>query len=98
MVDFKFNDAGNVLTIFDCYKTSKHNYRFELQELKDAFPDKIIFERDLCSLTKEWATHAFLYDIGYKRERTKDADLDNPCDHPEWMYRIIGTLVWPFIK
>ena len=95
---FKFSADGSVLTIFNSYKYPKSWFRPVLQEIKDAYPDMKIFERSMCSLVNEWATHNALYALGYQRERTKDVDLDNPCDHPEWMYDIIGNLVWIFLK
>lgn len=54
--------------------------------------------RSMFSLKKEWAVHNFLYKIGYKRERTKDVDLDYPCDKPEWVYEVLGSLVWIFVR
>lgn len=56
-----------------------------------------VFERSIFSLKMEWAVHNFLYKIGYKRSQTKDVDLDNPCDHPEWIYCVLGVLVWIFV-
>lgn len=56
-----------------------------------------VFERSLFSLKMEWICHNFLHGIGYARERTKDVDLDNPADHPEWMYIVCGLLVWIFV-
>ena len=59
----------------------------------------VVFEnRSRFSLKMEWAVHNFLYKIHYKREQTKDVDLDDPCDHPEWIYEILGCLVWIFIR
>ena len=98
MVEYSFSIDGSVLTIFDSWKVSKHNFRFELTEIKDANPDKKIFERTTESLINEWAVHSFCYMIGYQRERTKDCDFDNPCDKPEWLYCLLGNLVWIFIK
>lgn len=59
--------------------------------------ETIVFDRTIFSLKMEWICHNFLYNIGYKREQTKDCDLDNPSDHPEWMYIICGLLTWIFV-
>ena len=86
----------NNLHIVDSYKIRKWNMRKELKKVKDAAKpgQTIVFRRCLCSLKLEWICHNFLYEIGYERERTKDADLDNPCDHPEWEYILGGLLAW----
>ena len=88
----------NNLHIVDSYKIHKWDMRKELKRVRDNDPTPTtVFNRCLCSLKLEWICHNFLYEIGYQRERTKDADLDNPCDHPEWMYILGGILVWLFV-
>lgn len=86
------------VTIFDSYKVRKCNMSNELKAIEaETKPgDTIVFNRSKFSLKMEWICHNFLYGIHYKREQTKDVDLDYPCDHPEWMYCICGILVWPF--
>lgn len=56
-----------------------------------------VFMRSFFSLKMEWICHNFLYGIGYKRNQTKDVDLDNPPDRPEWQYIVCGLLVWIFV-
>lgn len=97
MAKYKFSEDGSTLTIFDCYKYPKETYQKELNQIKAIHGDKKIFERTDLSLKREWAVHAALYDLHYRRERTKDADLDNPCDKPEWVYMFLGWIVWPFL-
>ena len=77
----------------------KWQMRRQLKLVRDfAEPgETIVFERSIFSLKMEWICHKFLYRVGYERERTKDADLDNPCDRPEWQYIICGLLVWVFV-
>ena len=98
MVNYKFSRGGAVLTIYDSYKVSKHDFQKTLNSIKAIHGDEPIFERCDFSLKMELITHNFLYKLGYKRERTKDADLDIPCDKPEWVYIILGILVWVFVK
>jgi hypothetical protein len=45
----------------------------------------------------EWTVHNVLYRLGYKRGQTKDVDMDDPCDKPEWLYGILGVLCWIFL-
>ena len=86
------------LTIYDSFKVQKWNMRPVLKRIKKENTTATnVFERSLFSLKMEWICHNFLYNIGYKREQTKDVDLDNPADHPEWMYIVGGILVWIFI-
>lgn len=70
-----------------------------LNILRGSYKDNaVLLNRSNCSLKYEWITHNFLYKIGYKRERTKDCDLDFPCDKCEWIYIAIGFLVQMFVK
>ena len=86
------------LHLVDSYKVSKFRMMKELKGIKKDHPESKVFDRCLSSLYLEWVCHNFLYMVGYHMERTKDADLDNPCDHPEWEYIVGGILVWLFIK
>ena len=98
MINYQFSSDGTVLTLFDSYTVSKHKFQATLNSIKALHGKEPIFNRSDKSLKREWSFHNFLYMIHYKRERTKDCDLDYPSDHPEWMYNIFGLLVWPFIK
>lgn len=83
------------INIVDSYKVRKWHMRSVLKNIKRDHGDETnVFERSMFSLKMEWICHNFLYNIGYQRERTKDVDLDNPSDHPEWMYIVCGILVW----
>lgn len=86
------------LTILSGYKTKKKDMKPCLRLTKEATAGKTdVFERSLFSLKMEWIAHNFAYNIGYKRAQTKDVDLDNPCDRPEWQYIIVGLLTWLFV-
>lgn len=98
MVNYKFSNGGYVLTIYDSCAVSKRDFQKTLNQIKATHGDQPIFQRSDKSLKREWATHNFCYSIGYKREQTKDCDFDLPCDKPEWLYGIVGLMVWPFIK
>lgn len=86
----------NVLTIFDGHAVSKLAYGKELRRIRESSPASQVWRRCIFSLNMEWVFHSFLYELGIERERTKDVDLDYPCDQPEWLYCILGLLVWPF--
>lgn len=88
----------NTLTILSGYKTRKRDMRPDLVVAREQTNGETsVFERSIFSLKMEWICHNFLYNIGYKREQTKDVDLDNPADHPEWLYILCGLLVWIFV-
>lgn len=68
-------------------------------QILDKYEDsEVMKHRTRFSLKMEWAVHNFCYAIGYKRDQTRDVDLDYPCDRPEWIYKICGILCWIFIK
>ena len=93
-----YNVAGRCVTIYDSYQVRKWNMREVLRRIKkDNQEQTNVFERSLFSLKMEWICHKFLYGIGDQRERTRDVDLDNPCDRPEWQYIVCGLLVWIFV-
>lgn len=94
MIDYYITDRN--LFLKDSHTVSKFDMMGILNAIKKEHPESHVFDRCLPSLYLEWICHNFLYEIGYKRERTGDTDLDNPCDHPEWEYIVCGMLVWPF--
>ncbi len=89
------------LHIDNSYKVRKWKMREYLESVKKYAErhgvETVVFERSFFSLKMGWIAHNFLYEIGFKRERTKDCDLDNPCDRPEWVYVVCGILVWLFV-
>lgn len=95
----RYDLTEHCLTIYDAYKTHKRDMRPDLKGIRKATQGETtsVWERSIFSLKMEWICHKFLYKIGYQRERTKNADLDNPCDRSEWKYIVCGLLVWPFV-
>lgn len=53
------------------------------------------YNRSYSSLVSEWCAHNILYDLGYKRDQTKDADLDQ---NESWIrklgYAILSIFYW----
>ena len=85
----------NNLHLCSSYQVRRWKMRGVLKEIKAAaMPGQtIVFRRSLFSLQMEWLCHNTLYWLGIQRDRTKDADLDNPCDRPEWQYVAGGLAV-----
>ena len=79
--------SRNNVHIVDSWKYKKEDFEHILESL--AFIHKntcnVFKYRSIKSLKREWVVHNFLYNIGYQRERTKDADLDWPQD---WKTRL----------
>lgn len=97
-INIIYRATPDCVTIYDSYEVHKWQMRRALKGIRDAEPECRVFEhRSLFSMKMEWIAHNFLYLIGYERERTKDVDLDYPCDHPEWEYIIAGLLTWLFV-
>lgn len=94
MIEYTISE--NNLHLKDSHKVSKFRFMRELKAIRTANPGSNVWNRCLSSLYLEWIVHNFLYEIGYERDRTADADLDNPCDRPEAIYIIFGIIVWPF--
>lgn len=86
------------LHIEDSYKLKKKEIKSALEEIKSINSDSLIWERSMFSLVMETVAHKVLYKLGLWKNRTKDVDLDNPCDKPEWLYIIIGILTWIFVR
>ena len=86
------------LHICDSYKVRKRDMRPFLEEVKATRgDDTVVFARSFFSLKMEWIFHNFLHGVGLFRSRTKDCDLDNPCDQWEWLYMVLVLLTWPFV-
>lgn len=96
----KYTVTTHNVHIEDSYKIKGRNFGKALNEIESQtyYGQTDVFDRSRFSLKMEWAVHNFLYMIGYKRSQTKDVDLDNPTDNPEWLYCVIGMLVWIFIR
>lgn len=89
----------NNIRIPDSYEVSKHGFDAILDYLKLRHPDCEVWKRSRWSLKAELACHNFLYRIGYKRERTKDTDINHPLPwYVEGAYIVAGAVVWVFIR
>ena len=83
----------------DSYKIRRCKIFSSLNEIeeKDGKNTLVFDDRSHFSLGMEWTVHNVLYRLGYKREQTKDVDMDDPCDKPAWLYGILGVLCWIFL-
>lgn len=63
-----------------------------LNAIRDKSLSRVIYIRTNFSMINEWRVHNLLYDLYYKRERTKDIDLDYP---QKWYLKLAYTLLSP---
>lgn len=90
--------TANCLTIYNSWKAHKCQMRSILEQIKkECTVATEVWKRSFFSMKMEWICHNFLYSVGYEKDRTRDVDLDNPCDRPEWQYIICGILFWLFV-
>ena len=98
---YKISD--NKLRIVDSYDVKKCDFDIFLDGIKlneeNIGNSSKVWERSRFSLKTEWACHNFLYNIGFKRNRTKDVDLNFPQKlYEKIIYPIAGVIFWVFIK
>lgn len=89
----------NNVHIKNSWMIGKQAFAEILEEVAASHPDCLVFiHRPIWELTKEWALHNALFDIGLFKSRTRDTDLNYPvCLLARIAYVIFGTIVWPFI-
>jgi len=65
------------IRIEDSAFISKKEFKPILKEIASEYPtNQVVKDRFYYSAITEWTTHNFLYNIGYKREHTKDVDIN----------------------
>ena len=95
----RYKILGDRVKLINSYLVPKGKFSRELGMIKNLHPTCQIWNRREGSLRREWATHNLLYSLGYKRERTKDADLN--FEHKWYMklaYAVVGTIALWVIK
>lgn len=80
----------------DSYKVRKRDFKAVLATFTDAEAQEVKAHRSMYSMKCEIIVHNFLYHWGIQRERTKDCDIDYPCDRSPWIYCVLGTILWIF--
>lgn len=95
----KYKILGSRVKLRDSYLVSKSNFQRELDKIRNLHPTCRIWKRSDANIKREWAAHVLAYNLGIKRDKTADADLDY---EPQWYhnlaYFIVGNIAWLFIK
>lgn len=84
--------SENNIHIEDSYKVKEKSKMYEiLYIIQHNHPECKVFNRSYKSMIAEWRVHNRLYKIGYKRNRTKDVDINYPLKwYVELAYKILG--------
>lgn len=88
------------ITLYNSYKYTKSEFDAVLDVLSERYPSHFVIQtRTRKSMRKELATHIFLYNIGYKKNRTMHTDFNSPLSFWEMVgYDFLGGLCMLFIK
>lgn len=79
--------------IAESYKVSKWCFGGWLERIREAHPETAVWSRTDGSLMREWAAHNLAYALGFKREMTKDCDLNTGQKwHVKLAYGVVGAI------
>ena len=89
--------SDNNICIKNGYLVRGRDFGFVLNCIRANEPNEVTANRSNYSLSCEWTVHNALYKLGLFRSRTKDVDLNYPC-RLEWLYIVLGCIIYPFIR
>ena len=77
----------------------KGEFGRELDGIRNLHPSLPLWRRSDGSLRREWAAHVLAYDLGIRRDKTADTDLEY---EPKWwmslFYFVVGGIALAVIK
>lgn len=96
----RYKVYDNRVKLIDSYAVQKSKYGRELQRIRNLHPSLPLWQtRSVRSMRCEWAAHNLLYNLGIKRDKTKDCDLNFTN---EWYmriaYAVFGTVALLLVK
>ena len=95
----KYKIYGDRVKLYDSYLVSKSKFSRELEKMRNLHPSCRLWFRSEGNIKREIAAHNLAYMLCFKREKTKDCDLDY---EPKWymnlFYAIVGTIALWVIK
>lgn len=100
VVDPIYSVTENNIHIENSCDILKNNFQGVLSLIKREYPgNKVLENRSVKSMEREWCVHNWCYAHGIAKERTRSVDLNWP---QRWwvkaIYAVAGTLLWPFTK
>lgn len=95
----RYKIYGDRVKLFDSCAVSKSKFKYELDRIRILHPTCRLWHRSTGSLRREWCAHNFAYNLGIKRDKTKDCDLNyEQTWYVKLAYWIVGNISWLFIK
>lgn len=81
------------IKLLNSVEVPKANFEAELIYLRELYSEHPVWKRTMKSLRREWAAHNLAYNLGIRREKTKDVDLDYPQKwYMKLLYAVVGTI------
>lgn len=90
---------GDRVKIFDAFLVPKARFESELNVIRYMNPKCGLWKRSMGSLRREWASHVLAYNLGIRRDKTADCDLDyEPRWYQNLAYWVVGNIALLVIK
>lgn len=87
------------IKLIDSHLVCKRKMGRELTSIRNLHPTCGLWQRSDASIKSEWAAHVLAYNIGIRRDKTKDTDLEY---EPKWwmslFYFVVGGIALAVIK
>lgn len=98
--DIQYRMSNVAVKILESYRVKKKFFKKVINRIETENPETKPFQkRTMFDMKMEWATHNFLYNINFQRNRTADVDLNCEINILKKIaYTIVGLLTWIFIK
>ena len=95
----KYKIYGDRVKLIDSYLVPKSKFGRELGAIRNLHPSCRLWKRSEGNIKREWAAHTLAYNLGIRREKTGDVDLDY---EPKWYhnlaYWVVGNIALWVIK
>lgn len=95
----KYKIYADRVKLFDSCFVHKADFDRELNKIRNLHPSCRLWFRSDANIKREWAAHVLAYNLGIRRDKTEDTDLDY---EPKWwmslFYFIVGGIALIIIK
>lgn len=96
-MDVKVTDRK--IKLIGSHSVSKVRFDAELNDIHERFPSHVIWKRSMDSLRREWAAHNLAYNLGIRRDKSADTDLNYPQSwYVRLLYRVTGSIALRLIR
>ena len=95
----RYRILGDRVKLIDSYLIPKAKMSRELGMIRNLHPTCRLWHRSEGSIKREWAAHTLAYNLGIKREKTADCDLNYEQKwYNKLAYGVVGTIALWVIK